>query len=147
MRVWLNTLLRRIRRFTAFTGVGVSAFLLSEAMVTLGYTLFGRHLILVVELVSAFTSVTFGFTLNEKVTMRGVGEHGGGVVGFLLRLVKYQLVYALGSALSIALQLLLLYRLGVTPSIGNVVGSALALPVNYAVSSKVVWSVKAFSEE
>lgn len=141
----MNGLLRMSKRFTLFAGFGLVAFLVSEAIIALGYAAFGRHLIVGVEVFAAFASVTVGFILNEKVTMRGVGVHGGGVVGLLSRLAKYQMVYALGNAISIALQLLLLYAFGVSPSLGNILGSAVALPVNYLMSSRVVWGVRALA--
>ncbi|MEM3711265.1 MAG: GtrA family protein [Thermoprotei archaeon] len=141
----LREIIRRIRRFTVFTGFGAVSFAVAEAIIAVGYTLFGRHLILGVEAIAAFTSVTTGFMLNEKITMRGVGHHGGGVKGLVVRLLKYQLVYLLGNAISVATQLGLLYLFGLSPSIGNILGSGVALPVNYVVSSKLVWSVKGFN--
>lgn len=141
--MWLGALLERARRPALFASFGVAAFLVSEAIVTVGYDLFGKHLIVLVEALAAFLSVTFGFVLNEKVTMRNVGKHGGGAVGFLVRLAKYQLVYLLGNAISVGLQLALLYWLGISPSFGNILGSAAALPANYLVSSRVVWGVGA----
>jgi len=78
--------------------------------------------------------------------MKGVGVHGGGLKGLGIRLAKYQLVYLLGNAISITTQLALLYTLGITPAIGNILGSAVALPVNYTVSSILVWRAKAFNE-
>ncbi len=141
-----RNILRRIRRFTLFTGFGAVSFGVSETIIAVGYALLGRHLILPVEVVAAFTSITTGFILNEKITMKGVGVHGGGLKGLGVRLAKYQLVYLLGNAISITTQLGLLYTLGITPAIGNIIGSAVALPVNYTVSSKLVWGAKAFNE-
>lgn len=141
-----RSIVRRIRRFTLFTGFGAVSFAVSEAIIAMGYTLLGRRFILGIEVIAALTSVTTGFILNEKITMKGVGVHGGGLKGLGVRLAKYQLVYLLGNAISIITQLALLYTLGLTPAIGNILGSAVALPVNYMVSSKLVWRAKAFNE-
>ncbi len=147
MSMWLyNRLIRRLKRFTLFTGFGAVSFLVSEAIITVGYQLLGKSHIVAVEAAAAFTSVTVGFLLNEKITMRNIGQHGGGALGFAIRLLKYQGVYLLGNAMSIAIQLGLLYGFGLSPAVGNIVGAGAALPVNYAVSSSLVWRVKPLEE-
>jgi putative flippase GtrA len=82
--------------------------------------------------------VVVGFFVNEQTTVRKVNR-AKGWKDTLARLAKFEGVYALGSAITIAVQLALLAWLALSPALGNIVGAIVAYPVSYAVSMRFVW--------
>jgi putative flippase GtrA len=133
---------RSIRRALFFSVIGGLGFLAAEAIIYFGVRLTGLDYIVPINVVAALTSVSIGFFLNEHLTVRGEGDHTGGPKGVLYRLLKFQLIFALGNAISISVQLLLLNWFGVIPVIGNIVGAIVAFPVNYSVSMLYVWKIR-----
>jgi putative flippase GtrA len=133
---------RSIRRAFFFSVTGGLGFLAAEAIIYIGVRLAGLSFIVPINLAAAITSVSIGFFLNEHLTVRSEGDHAGGTKGVLYRLLKFQLIFALGNAISISVQLWLLHWFGIIPVVGNIVGAVAAFPVNYSVSMLYVWKIK-----
>lgn len=129
------------KRFSRFFITGVGGFLVSEIIIVVGLRAFTLSLTLPVIVTAGIVSVTFGFFVNERWTMKD-SEVERTALPTLTRLGKFQAVYLLGNIVSWAVQLSLLHIFGLNPGYGNIPGSAAALPVNYFVSSKLVWKLK-----
>ena len=129
------------KRFSRFFITGVGGFLVSEVIIVVGLYALGLSLTLPVIVTAGIVSVTFGFFVNERWTMKDSGVDRT-ALPTLTRLGKFQAVYILGNIVSWAVQLSLLHLFGLNPGYGNIPGSAAALPVNYFVSSKLVWKLK-----
>jgi len=85
--------------------------------------------------------VVVGFFVNERTTVKTVGRRQKGSKDTLVRLGKFEGVYALGSAITIAVQLGLLAWMSLSPAVGNIVGAIAAYPVSYLISMRFVWKV------
>lgn len=133
---------RNVKRGSKFLIAGGSGFLTAEFILFLGLRLVGVSYLVEINIVAAILSVTLGFFINEYWTSRNEGNHDGGYFGLSIRLVKFQLIYALGNVVSILTQLFFYYILHVTPLIGNIFGAIAALPVNYVISMILVWRIK-----
>lgn len=134
------------QRFLKFLAVGGGSFLFSESILFIT-----RHVIyvpnlLAVEILAMVLSVTLGYFLNEIWTSRGMGWHGKGIAGVSFRLAVYQLIYATGNAISISIQLYLFYYHGIDVLVGNILGAAVATPVNYVLSMTLVWRIRILRE-
>jgi putative flippase GtrA len=140
----------RIFRLAQFGMAGIVGFLVLEAILVSGlYALYGdvnlpsnfasSPGLLALDVFASVVGVVAGFFVNERTTVRGMDRHGKGWRGTLVRLGKFEGVYALGSAITIAVQLALLAWLALSPAIGNVAGAVVAYPVSYAISMRFVW--------
>ena len=137
---------KNAKRSAKFFIVGGLSFVISEALLVLFIYFTSYEYIVEVEVLATATAVAFGFYLNEIWTASGHGWHGGGKRGFLSRLAKFEFISIAGSAESVLLQLFLLYRFNLTPLIGNLIGSTIAAPINYAVSMLIVWKINPLKE-
>ena len=137
-------------RLTQFGIAGIIGFLALEAILVAGlYALYGKADIpsnfasspqlLSLDIFASVVGVVVGFFVNERTTVRGVVRNGGGWKEVLVRLGKFEAVYAFGSAITIAVQLALLAWLGLSPAVGNIVGAVAAYPVSYLISMRIVW--------
>lgn len=133
---------RNLMRGIKFTIAGGTGFFIAEALIFIGLVLVGSTFLLEINILAAIVSIAGGFLINEFWTARNEGNHGGNISGLLFRLLKFELVYGLGNAISIAVQLFLFYDFGIYPLLGNIAGAVAALPVNYFVSMVVVWRIK-----
>lgn len=133
---------RNVVRGFKFALAGGTGFFIAESLIFLGLVLVGDTYLIEINVVAAILSVAGGFFINEYWTSRNEGEHGGRMSGLVFRLFKFELVYALGNAISIAVQLFLFYEFSIYPLIGNIAGALVALPVNYFVSMVVVWRIR-----
>ncbi len=136
-------------RLAKFGVAGVVGFLALEAILVVGlYALYGRAdvpsevasspSLLALDIFASAMGVVVGFFVNEKTTVRGsVPRKGAGST--LVRLVKFEGVYALGSTITIGIQLALLAAVGLSPAVGNMAGAVAAYPVSYFISMRVVW--------
>ncbi len=129
------------KRSAKFFIVGGISFLISEGLLLLFILITGYSYIIEVEIMATASAVAVGFYLNEIWTASGQGWHGGGKTGFLSRLGKFELISLAGSAESVLLQLFLLFKFSISPLIGNLLGSIIAAPINYAVSMLLVWKI------
>ena len=143
-----------IFRAIKFGGATAAGFLVTEAILTLGvYILYGSPLVpssdftslqlIILNVVAFAVGVTVAFFVNEHVTVSDSGyrRQQSGAMKTLVRLAKYQLVYVLGNAITIGVQLALLGTLSVAPSIGNIIGAIVAFPVSYLISMRYVWKI------
>lgn len=133
---------RNLIRGLKFVVAGGTGFFIAEILIFLGLVLLGKQYLLGINIFAAIVSVAGGFLINEYWTSRNEGDHNGNFMGLFIRLMKFEMVYALGNAISISVQLFLFYRFGIYPVIGNIAGAIVALPVNYFVSMVVVWKIK-----
>lgn len=133
-------------RFLKFLAVGGSSFLFSEFILFITRHVFYVPNLLAVEILAMVLSVTLGYFLNEIWTSRGAGWHGKGLAGIALRLAIYQVIYATGNAISISIQLYLFYYHGIDVLIGNILGAAVATPVNYVLTMTLVWRIRILRE-
>ena len=141
----------RIFRLAQFGVAGIVGFLALEAILVVGlYLLYGSPSLpssfasspglLGLDVLASVVGVVVGFFVNERTTVRSVDLRKGWK-DTLLRLGKFEVVYALGSAVTIAVQLALLAWLALSPALGNIVGAVVAYPVSYAISMRFVWRV------
>lgn len=133
---------RNIIRGLKFVVAGGTGFFIAELLIFLGLVLLGDPFLLGINIFAAIVSVAGGFIINEYWTSRNEGDHEGHFRGLFFRLIKFELVYALGNVISISVQLFLFYRFAVYPLLGNIAGAVVALPVNYFISMIVVWKIK-----
>ena len=139
----------RVFRFAQFGLAGIIGFLVLEAILVVGlYAMYGNPNLpsgfassaglLALDVFASVVGVVVGFFVNERTTVKSVGRRKGWRYT-LLRLGKFEGVYALGSAITIAVQLALLALLALSPAVGSIVGAILAYPVSYAISMRFVW--------
>jgi len=137
-------------RLAQFGIAGIVGFLVLEAILVVGlYALYGNVNIpsdfasspelLSLDVFASVIGVVVGFFVNERTTVRGVGQREKGRKDTLVRLGKFEGVYAFGSAITIAVQLALLAWLSLSPAVGNIVGAVAAYPVSYFIAMRFVW--------
>jgi len=137
-------------RLAQFGVAGIVGFLVLEVILVGGlYTLYGSANIpsnfasspelLSLDIFASFVGVVVGFFVNERTTVRDVARRGRGWKDTLIRLGKFEGVYALGSAITISVQLALLAWISLSPAIGNIIGAIAAYPVSYLISMRFVW--------
>ncbi len=141
----------RIVEFAVASGTG---FLIAETVLVLGMIatyhttkvsgLSDSPTILELDALGLVTGVTAAFLINERVTVRGLGEERRrGRANWIVRLCKYQIVSLLGNLIIVGVQLALLATASLSPVFGSVVGAVVSYPVTYAVSMRFVWRVPA----
>jgi putative flippase GtrA len=140
----------RIFRLAQFGIAGIVGFVVLEVILVVGlYAIYGNANIpsnfasspelLCLDILASVIGVVVGFFVNEKTTVRSLDLRRKGRKDTLLRLGKFEGVYALGSAITIGVQLALLAWLALSPAIGNIIGAIVAYPVSYYMSMRVVW--------
>lgn len=147
----MSNLFRRfgLLRAARFGIASVVGFLVAELIIVSGlFALYGSTDVpaatsgwtdlLALDVFALVIGVTVSFAMNERTTFRDASraESGGNV---LARLAMFQLVSAMGNAVVIAVQILLLSAFAITPAFGNVCGAIVAYPVSYLVSTRTVW--------
>jgi putative flippase GtrA len=139
----------RVLRLAQFGMAGIVGFLVLEAILVTGlYILYGSPNLpsdfasspglVALDVFASIAGVVVGFFVNELTTVRSV-VRGKGWKDTMVRLGKFEGVYAIGSAITIGVQLALLAWLALSPPVGNIVGATLAYPVSYAISMRFVW--------
>ncbi len=130
---------------------GAVGFLVAELLIISGlYALYGRAnvssslssspTLISLNIFAFVIGVSVGFFVNEKTTVRSIArQEKKGIKNTMIRLGKFQGVYALGNAITIGVQLALLAILALSPAIGNIIGAILAFPVSYFISMRIVW--------
>jgi len=137
-------------RLAQFGIAGIVGFLVLEAILVVGlYALYGNVNIprdfasspelLSLDVFASVIGVVVGFFVNERTTVRGMGRREKGWKDTLVKLGKFEGVYAFGSAITIAVQLALLAWLSLSPAVGNIVGAVAAYPVSYFIAMRFVW--------
>ena len=130
-----------------FGVAGVIGFLALEAILVGGlYVVYGTTALpsdfasspslLSLDVFASVMGVVVGFFVNERTTVREMNFEGNSTA---VRLLKFEGVYAVGSAITIAVQLALLGEMSLSPALGNVVGAIVAYPASYAMSMRFVW--------
>lgn len=85
--------------------------------------------------------VAVEFSLDEFWTTRNQGIHTSGVLAFLRRMGKFEILNLAGTAIAIIVQYLIFVLFSITPLIGNIVGSAFAFPVSYYIQMRSTWKI------
>jgi putative flippase GtrA len=149
----LNQRYGPIFRAAKFGIAGAAGFLIAEAILTVGILVIYGNLnvtsvayasttLLELNILAFGIGVTVAFFINEKITVAnevGALKKARSVTSVIFRLLKFQLVYAAGNAVTIGVQLVLLKWISLAPSIGNIIGAIVAFPLSYFISMKVVW--------
>ena len=131
---------KNLHRSLKFSISGFMGFLLVEFFTFFFFHYLGlRNLVAVPP--SFLIGVAFEFLANEYWTTRNEGHHGGNISGLLTRLSKYELMNLAGTLIAVLIQYIIYMAFGITPLIGNIVGSAVAFPINYYVQMKVTWRI------
>lgn len=133
-------------RGSKYSAVSVLSFGVEEGILALGLYTAGFYYIIPVNVAAVFTSVAFGFFLNEWWTVRNEGVHEGGRRGLFYRMLIFQIIYAAGSAVGILVQLAIYYAFGINPVIANIAGALAAYPMNYVTSLLVVWRIRVWKQ-
>jgi putative flippase GtrA len=137
-------------RLVQFGVAGIVGFLVLEAILVAGLYAMYRNAnipsnfasspeLLSLDIFASVVGVVVGFFVNERTTVRDVGRREKGWKDTLVRLGKFEGVYAFGSAITIAIQLELLAWVSLSPAVGNIVGAIAAYPVSYFISMRFVW--------
>lgn len=107
------------------------------------YVLF--HLLSVGNLASVTSAFLIGvaveYIINEYWTAREAKIHDRNALGIIKRLFKFEIINLGGTAVSIGVQYILFFFLGLEPLIGNLVGSGLAFPLNYYLQMKITFGI------
>lgn len=143
-------------RAVKFGIAGIIGFLVAEAIITFGVLLiygnvnvpgaaYSSLTLLELNIVAFAVGVTVGFFVNERITVRNQGEQRSrkGKRSVIVRLLKFQGVYAAGNAVTIGVQLALLAAIALSPILGNIVGAIVAFPLSYFISMRYVWKIGA----
>ena len=139
-------------RVVQFGIAGIVGFLVLEGILVAGlYAMYGNTNIpsnfasspelLSLDIFASVVGVVIGFFVNERTTVKGVGKREDRWESTLVRLGKFEGVYAVGSAITIAIQLALLAWMSLSPAVGNIVGAIAAYPVSYLISMRFVWKM------
>lgn len=141
-----NFVAKNMPRFLKFLVVGGGSFLFSELILFLGEAIFIHPNYYALEITAMLLSVGLGYFLNDTWTSSGKGWHDAGFTNTMRRLLSYELIYALGNAISISIQLYLLYYHGLNVLLGNIIGAIVATPVNYVLTMQIVWRIRILKE-
>ncbi|MHB8567868.1 MAG: GtrA family protein [Nitrososphaerales archaeon] len=133
-------------RAAKFGIAGAVGFLVAEVILTAGIFAVYHNLnvnsaayssptLLGLNVLAFGVGVTVSFFINERITVRVKSAET------IIRLLKFQLVYVAGNAVTIGVQLFLLKAFSLTPSLGNIMGAIIAFPLSYFISMRYVWKV------
>lgn len=138
-------------RLAQFGLAGIVGFLVLEAILVAGlYAMYGSASLpstfasspslISLDIFASVVGVVVGFFVNERTTVRHLtARQPKGLSETLVRLGKFEGVYAFGSAVTIGVQLALLAAFALPPALGNIAGAVAAYPVSYLISMRVVW--------
>lgn len=132
---------RNLHRSLKYSAAGFIGFLLVEFFTYLFFHFYHLHNLLAVT-PSFLIGVAAEFLINEHWTTRGEGTHSGNIPGLVIRLFKFEITNLAGTLLAVVIQYILYITFGLTPLIGNIIGSAFSFPVNYYIQMKVTWGIK-----
>src|SRR5487761_485936 len=141
-------------RAAKFGIAGVIGFLVVETILTLGiFSLYGNlnapsaayssPTLLALNIGAFGIGVTISFFVNESITVRNQVRQRKttGSKNVIVPLLKFQLVYLAGNAITIGVQLGFLKVFSLSPVLGNVIGAIVAFPVSYFISMRYVWKI------
>src|SRR5579875_993867 len=141
-------------RAAKFGIAGIIGFLVAEAIITFGVlliygnvnvpgTAYSSLTLLELNIIAFAIGVTVGFFVNERITVRNQGEQRSkkSKRSVIVRLLKFQGVYAAGNAVTIGVQLALLAAISLSPILGNIAGAIVAFPLSYFISMRYVWKI------
>ena len=147
-----NFVTRLDKRYGLFKAIkfgmaGIVGFIVAEIIIILGLLVIYGNTSVPSEIYSSSTllglnitafviGVAVGFFINERITIKISGK---GHWNTIIRLFKFELVYALGNAITIGIQILLLKSYSLSPALGNIIGAIVAFPASYLISMRVVW--------
>jgi putative flippase GtrA len=129
----------------------VTGFLVAEAILTLGAlgfygkvgvpsAAYSSPAYLALDIGALAFGVFIAFLTNERFTVHlQPTRKQGGPGSRTFRLLKFEGVNAMGSAVAIVTQFALLVTLSIAPVVGNIAGSIIAFPVTYVISMQFVW--------
>lgn len=137
----LNIIKNNLFRSIKYSISGFAGFITLEILTFIGIEFIGVSWIFLIDAYSFFTAVLVEFIINEHWTTRNEGRHEGGFNGFIIRLFTFELLNLLGNIVTLSVQYALLFFFGLSPLIGNLIGSGLAFPVNYYLQMKNVWGI------
>jgi putative flippase GtrA len=136
-----------------FAIAGALGFGVTEVVLTIGLLLFYGKLaiphasfssleLLSLDVASLVIGVSASFVVNERITVKVVSatDNVGNRYG---RFLKFQAVSGVGNMGIIAVQLLLLSVLAISPLLGTVVGAIVTYPIVYFISIHYVWKGQA----
>ncbi|MBX8631708.1 MAG: GtrA family protein [Thermoplasmata archaeon YP2-bin.285] len=136
-RAQLLALAARVLKFSLSGIVGFAVF---EVILIVGLQFYGIAKILSIDIIAFILGTTASFLSNEAWTFRGTNrEEGRTASARVLRLAYFQIVSLGGNTIVIACQIALLLYLGIPAYIGTAFGGALSLPLNYRLSTILVW--------
>ena len=136
----------RVVKFAIATGLG---FLIAEAILVIGVFevyhdiavpgLSDSPTILGLDALALGVGSTVAFLVNERSTVGRFESRT--TASWPVRWVKYQFAKLVGNLIIVAIQLVLLATVSLSPIYGSVVGAILSYPVTYAFSMVFVWRI------
>ena len=143
-------------RAAKFGIAGATGFLIAETILTISVFAIYRKLnvnsaayasptLLELNILAFGLGTVVAFFLNERITVsddvRAQRKSSRRKANVIMRLLKFELVYAAGNAVTIGVQIGLLREFGISPSIGSIIGAIVAFPLSYFISMKFVWRI------
>ncbi len=137
----------RTYRFAIASALG---FVVTELVLTAGllafygrlsvpHTAFSSPELLGLDVLSFVVGVSASFFINERITVYAPHPARAHAGNLLLRFAKFQGVSWVGNAGTIAVQILLLATLDISPLIGTIIGAVVTYPIVYLISIRFVW--------
>jgi putative flippase GtrA len=133
-----------------FAIAGAIGFVVTEVVLTIGLlVLFGRlslphasfssPALLGLDVLSLVIGVSASFIVNERITVHVPKTAKGEQASRFKRLLKFQAVSGIGNIGIVAVQLVLLATLELSPLLGTIAGALVTYPPVYYISIRYVW--------
>jgi putative flippase GtrA len=133
-----------------FAIAGAIGFVVTEVVLTVGLLVFFGRLslphasfsspaLLGLDVLSLIIGVSASFVVNERITVHVPKAAEGEQANRLKRLLKFQAVSGIGNIGIVAVQLVLLATLELSPLLGTIAGALVTYPPVYYISIKYVW--------
>ncbi len=139
-------LITNIIRGSKYSIVSIISFGIEEGVLAAVLYSVGLGYIILANIAAIFISVAFSFFMNEWWVVKNEGYHGMGMAGLIVRMLKFQAIYAFGSAVGVITQLIIYHFSGINPVIANIGGAIIAYPINYVFSLLIVWKIRIWKE-
>jgi dolichol-phosphate mannosyltransferase len=128
-------------RLLCFCAVGVTGVIVNEAVLW-WLTSFGTLHYIYASLAAVEVAMFSNFVLNEFWTFRDSIDQSAGIFGRFRRLLKFNLICAIGGLLNTAALWILTGLAGRNYLVSNLVGIGIAAVWNYAMNANITWETK-----
>jgi putative flippase GtrA len=126
-------------------GFGITEIVLAIGLLvfygklSLPHASFASPALLGLDVLSLVIGVSASFFINERITVHVLRTVQSEEANRFKRLLKFQAVSGVGNVGIIAVQLVLLATLEVSPLLGTIIGAVVTYPIVYLISIRYVW--------